>query len=246
MKKKMSNRDKKILLIFGAILIVAASYFLVFTKMSEKKSTLVAENATLQQEVSELEAMKARETAVKEETADYQELIGNVLSQFPPEVRTQNAIYDLHEMYTSIDDVKIQSESYNMNQIFYQQGAVAAEGTTPDQQNVTVGATGAAVTRDSLASDVVSAAANYTGYRSDVAVAFTAPYSSVKKIVNFINDSEDRMTITDISATKDAESELLTCSMTVSMYAISGSGEYEAPEIDAMKPIGENNSIFDK
>ena len=33
-KKKMSNRDKMMLFVFGAILIVAAAYFLVFAKMN--------------------------------------------------------------------------------------------------------------------------------------------------------------------------------------------------------------------
>lgn len=249
MKMKMSNRDKKILLFFGAILIVAASYFLVFTKMMEKKNTLVDANASLRTEVQQLETMEAQKASVQEETQKYQQNIAKTLSKFPSEVRTQNAIYDLNEMYEGIENVKIQSESYKMNQIFYQPGAAtAADGTNtnaaPAASTIPAStATVSAITSDTSVKDIVSAAANYIGYRSDVAVAFTAPYNSLKEVVNYINNSEDRMTITDISATKDAESDDLTCSMTISMYAISGTGEiYQQPNVD--DPGSKKQNIF--
>ena len=65
-KKKMSNRDKMMLFIFGAILIVAAAYFLVFAKMNERKDTLKTENETLSQEVQKLETMEAQKDSVLE------------------------------------------------------------------------------------------------------------------------------------------------------------------------------------
>ena len=129
-KKKMSNRDKMMLFIFGAILIVAAAYFLVFAKMNEKRSALEAENTTLSQEVSKQETMEAQKDSVLEETKQTQLDVADVLSKFPAEVRTEDAIYDLNDMYESISDVKIESESFNMNQLFYQQGAVDTDTTT--------------------------------------------------------------------------------------------------------------------
>lgn len=233
MKKKMSDRDKKILLFFAAIVVVAAVYFLVFTKLNEKKDAIEAENVQLQTEVTQLETMEAQKQTVLDDTADKQTKIGEILSEFPSEVRTQNAIYELNEMYESIDDVKIQSESYTMNQLFYQPAASVDENGNPIVSETAQNASVSAVTADTPVGDVVSAAANYTGYKSDVSVVFTAPYNSLKKVIDFINDSEDRMTITSISATKVEGSEILSCNMTVSMYAISGTGEnYEQPNIN--------------
>lgn len=238
-KKKMSNRDKMMLFVFGAILIVAAAYFLVFAKMNEKKSTLAAENATLSQEVSQLETMEAQKESVLQETKDTQLKVAEVLGKFPAEVRTEDAIYDLNDMYESISDVKIQSENFNMNQIFYRQGAVSdgtatTDGTTDtaDTKQKTNPASVAAITSDTPTNDVISAAADYTGYRSTVNVAFTSTYESLKKVVDFINKSKDRMTISQISATAGEEDNLLTCNMAIDMYAISGTGEiYEAPNV---------------
>ena len=237
-KKKMSNRDKMMLFIFGAILIVAAAYFLVFAKMKEKKSALAAENATLSQEVSKLETMEAQKDSVLEETRQTQLNVADVLSKFPAEVRTEDAIYDLNDMYESISDVKIESESFNMNQLFYQQGTV---GGTTDDNATTTGASPApktnpasvaAITSDTPVQDVITAAADYTGYRSTVNVSFTSTYDSLKKVVDFINKSKDRMTISEISATAGEEENALTCNMSIDMYAISGTGEiYESPNV---------------
>ena len=227
-KKKMSNRDKMMLFIFGAILIVAAAYFLVFAKMNEKRSALEAENTTLSQEVSKLETMEAQKDSVLEETKQTQLDVADVLSKFPAEVRTEDAIYDLNDMYESISDVKIESESFNMNQLFYQQGAVDTDTTTGATANASPApksnpASVAAITSDTPVNDVITAAADYTGYRSTVNVSFTSTYDSLKKV---------RMTISEISATADDEESVLACAMTIDMYAISGTGEvYESPNV---------------
>ncbi|MCI7062907.1 MAG: hypothetical protein MR965_12050 [Lachnospiraceae bacterium] len=239
-KKKMSNRDKMMLFIFGAIIIVAAAYFLVFAKMTEKKNELETQNSTLTQEVSKLETMEAQRDEVLEDTRQTQIKVADVLGKFPAEVRTEDAIYDLNEMYESISDVKILSENFNMNQLFYQQGAVsdgtADSQTTTDSSSTetekTNPASVSAITSDTPATDVISAAADYTGYRSTVNVTFSATYNALKEVVDFIKKSPDRMTISDISATAGEDDDLLTCSMTVDMYAISGTGEiYESPNV---------------
>lgn len=240
-KRKMSNRDKMFILIIAAIALVATTYFLVFTKLQERKNALVAENATLAEEVHNLEVMESQKASVLAETETMQKAVGETLEQFPSEVRTENAIYDLNEMYTKTPNVKIQSENFTMNEVFYRQGAVDDGSTSNTSSAAGSGvatvqsgnASGTAIEAGMPAAEVISAAANFTGYRSTVNVAFTAPYKSLKEVVNFINNSENRMTISEISATKGDEEKVLTCSMAVDMYAVSNNGnnEYKAPEV---------------
>lgn len=237
-KKKMSNRDKMVLFIIGAIALVACAYFFGFQKLNEKKETITAENQTLREEVSRLENMQASVENVQLETKEVQEEIIKKLEEFPSEVRTQNAIYYLNKMSNAekgIPNVSIVSEAYSMNNLFYQPGGMA-EGEVAPVEGETVPAEGEApiqkVTQDTPVSDIVSASANYYGFRSDINVAFTTPYKSLKKVIDYINKSEDRMTITDISATRSEETNELTCNMNLSMYSISGTGEeYKQPEI---------------
>lgn len=255
MKKKMSNRDKKILYIFGTILIIAASYFLVYSKMETTRKALVDENITLKTEVDRLNRMEAKKDVVSDNTNAIVARIDEKLQVFPLEVRTQNAISDLYDMCQSIEGVKIQSESYQMNQIFYQSGDGTAEEGLPQI------ATGVSIESGVPISQTSKAASGYVGYRSDVAVAFTANYANLQKVIKFIKESEnrkdlekddagDRMTITELSATKDTESEELVCNMTVSMYAISGtSDEYLQPDVNEIDTISDTNNksgIFGK
>ncbi len=238
MKKKMSNRDKKILFIFGAVLVLAASYFLVANNLKTKTQEILAQNKTLDQEVTRLEQMDAKKDSVTANTTNVKKLIDAKLKQFPLEVRTQNIIAELHNMESKVvEGVQIQSESYKMNQIFYQGAGAPTDGMTQI-------ATGVSIKEDTPSSAAADAASNYVGYRSDVVVAFTADYDELQQVIQYINESElriknpdtdpgNRMTITDLSATKDADSDDLVCNMTVSMYAISGTSVlYQQPEIN--------------
>lgn len=239
-KKKMSNRDKMVLFILAAIALVGCAYFFGFKKLSEMKETVVAENQTLRDEVTQLENMQASVETVQQQTKDMQKDVADLLGKFPSEVRTQNAIYYLSQMSNAesgVPNVSIVSEAYSMNNLFYQPGGVV-EGEAPVPAEGTEAASAQEeqavqkITDETSVSDIVAAAANYYGYRSDINVAFTAPYESLKEVVNYINKSEDRMTISDISATRSEESNELTCNMNVSMYSISGTGEdYDQPEI---------------
>jgi hypothetical protein len=230
-KKKMTNRDKMMLFIIAAIAVVAIVYFFVFTKTNEKTDALVSANETLFQEVEQLETLEAQKDATIAETQTMQLDIADTLSKFPSEVNTEDAIYDLNQMYNDIANVKIQSETYNMNQVFYQGGSTDSTDTSSTTSTVN-NASVAAITSETPVSEVVSAAADYTGYRSDVTVAFTAPYKSVKKVVDYINESDDRMTITSMSMSSSDDTKDLTCSMSLSMYAISGTGEiYNQPDV---------------
>lgn len=244
MKKKMSNRDKKILFIFGAILVLAASYFLVYNNLKTKTATLVAENATLDEEVRRLESMNARKDDVAASTSKIKGRIETKLENFPLEVRTQNIIAELHNMSNNeIEGVNIKSESYKMNQIFYQNASEA------QMEGVTQIVTGVSIKADTPSNVAVDAASNYVGYRSDVVVGFTAEYADLQDVIDYINESKNRMTITDLSVTKDADSDELVCNMTVSMYAISGTSfTYQQPEdVEELGNVSEQkNGIFGK
>lgn len=248
-KRKMSNRDKMLVLIFVSFALVLATYFLVFTKLQERKNTLAAENATLAEEVQKLEVMDSQKATVLAETASMQEAVGDTLEKFPSEVRTENAIYDLYNMYKDTPNVKIQSENFTMNEVFYRQGAVndgSTSGVAPaaggDVTTVqSANASGTAIEASMPAAEVISAAANFTGYRSTVNVAFTASYRSLKEVVNYINNSKNRMTISEISATKGDEDKILTCSMAIDMYAVSNNGNNEYKEPDVKDGSGVDN-----
>ncbi len=229
--KTMTDRDKQILFILLGIIILACSYFFVFTKFNAKKATVKAENVTLSEEVTKLQNMVAAKASVIQNTEDTQVMIKQVLDKFPAEVRTQNAIKDLNDMYNDISSVEIQSEGYTMDKVFYTSGMTTDTATGTTSSTTTTGATPSPQStanpnqNNQSTQDLINAAKNYVGFQSDVTVSFLSDYDGIKKVVDFINKNSDRMTITSMDITKEDGEKKLECNMVVSMYAISNTGK---------------------
>ena len=77
MKKKfemsISESDKKLLIIFLAIYLLAASYFFVFSKGMSKAQDIEDKNIQKGQKVMELQSKIAREAAIRKETEELKE-----------------------------------------------------------------------------------------------------------------------------------------------------------------------------
>lgn len=249
---KMKDKDKQILYILGAIIILAAVYFLIFNNFNEKKAALQDENATLSQEVQTLESMVANKQNVLDDTELKTNQVKEIIAKFPSEIRIQNVIKHLHDMSTEVDDVDVKSENYTMNTLFAGATAEGADAAAPaaDPNATATPApenTVAPITSDTTAGEIVAASSGYTGYRSDIVVNFSTNYDSLKDVIDYINNSENRMTITSMNATSNdnAEGAELDCTMTVTMYSIANTGNvYSEPTVDGIN-TGKND-LFKK
>ena len=248
---KMKDKDKQILYILGAIIILAAVYFLIFNNFNEKKATLQDENATLSQEVQTLESMVANKQNVLDDTELKTNQVKEIIAKFPSEIRIQNVITHLHDMSTEVDDVDVTSESYTMNTLFAGATADGTDATAAADPNATATSapenTVAPITNDTTAGEIVAASAGYTGYRSDIVVNFSTNYDSLKDVIDYINNSENRMTITSMNASSNdnADEAELDCTMTVTMYSIANTGNvYSEPTVDGIN-TGKND-LFKK
>ena len=221
-KAKISDRDKKILFIVGGLVILALAYFLGFQKMMESRSVLVEENITLEQEVQKLLGMVAKKAEVEQQTQQYLTDREDILAKYPPELRTQDVIYQLDLMEQDVKDLVLETEGYTMNQIFFANGALLDAGV----QDVAVAPTDA----------TGGTATAITGYRSDITTGYKTNYKSLVKIIDFINNNENRMVIDNITLNQAEGEKQINCSMTLKMYAVSGTEkEYQDPAVPAGK-----------
>ena len=221
-KAKISDRDKKILFIVGGLAILALAYFLGFQKMMEKRSTLVEENITLEQEVNKLLGMVANKAKVEQETQQYQTDREKILANYPPELRTQDVIYQLDLMEQEVKNLVLETEGYTMNQIFFSNGALldAAVQDVAVAPADTTGGTATAI----------------TGYRSDINTTCKTDYKSLIKMIDFINNNENRMVIDNVTLNQGEGEKQINCSMTLKMYAVSGTEkEYKDPAVPSGK-----------
>ena len=246
-KTTLADKDKKVLMILGALVILALAWFLGYQKFNEQRETVVTENDQLAMEVSQLRAKVSKKAQVEADTEKKNARTEQVLLAYPSELRTQDAINRFDQLEKKVKGLTITTENFTMNQIFFQDGAaleeVVAQNADSDAQskdanggNSTASGnntqnstnnTANAATNETAAADNAQNAqstdtGNYTGYRSDVGITFATDYKSLKSVLNFINNYSERMTVSTVNISSDEGSKALQCTMTVQMFSVGG------------------------
>ncbi len=88
----LSNSDKRLLFLAGAVLILVAAYFLVFSTCNTKASEIESENETLQAQLTELQNMAARVTTVQAETEEMNAEREAIIATYPAGVTVESSI----------------------------------------------------------------------------------------------------------------------------------------------------------
>ena len=246
-KTTLADKDKKVLMILGALVILALAWFLGYQKFNEQRETVVTENDQLAMEVSQLRAKVSKKAQVEADTEKKNARTEQVLLAYPSELRTQDAINRFDQLEKKVKGLTITTENFTMNQIFFQDGAaleeVVAQNADSDAhskdanggnqtasgnnaQNSTNNTANAATNEAAVADNAQNAQAtdtgNYTGYRSDVGITFATDYKSLKSVLNFINNYSERMNVSNVNISSDEGSKALQCTMTVQMFSVGG------------------------
>lgn len=246
-KTTLADKDKKVLMILGALVILVLAWFLGYQKFNEQRETVVTENDQLAMEVSQLRAKVSKKAQVEADTEKKNARTEQVLLAYPSELRTQDAINRFDQLEKKVKGLTITTENFTMNQIFFQDGAaleeVVAQNADSDAQskdanggnstasgnnaqNSTNNTANAATNEAAVADNVQNAQAtdtgNYTGYRSDVGITFATDYKSLKSVLNFINNYSERMNVSNVNISSDEGSKALQCTMTVQMFSVGG------------------------
>ena len=246
-KTTLADKDKKVLMILGALVILALAWFLGYQKFNEQRETVATENDQLAMEVSQLRAKVSKKAQVEADTEKKNARTEQVLLAYPSELRTQDAINRFDQLEKKVKGLTITTENFTMNQIFFQDGAaleqVVAQNADSDAQskdansgNSTASGNNAqnstnntsnTATNETAAADNAQNAqstdtGNYTGYRSDVGITFATDYKSLKSVLNFINNYSERMNVSNVNISSDEVSKALQCTMTVQMFSVGG------------------------
>lgn len=67
-KTTLADKDKKVLMILGALVILVLAWFLGYQKFNEQRETVVTENDQLAMEVSQLRAKVSKKAQVEADT----------------------------------------------------------------------------------------------------------------------------------------------------------------------------------
>lgn len=256
-KMKISDSDKRLLIIFFAIVILACSYFFIFNKSMSKASELEATNDEDRIKVQQMETMEAALPQVKENIETMKQTQEEIIGKYPSDMKTEKVIESLQDYEDHSSDFHITDITFAMHMPILGQESTtdASSDTTSDTAGDTTGDTesdagsdvtgdAAGSTTDSTADDTASAS-SVEGYYASVGIRYEASYAGLKEMIAYVNQFKDRTTIDQFSASFDDTTGKLTGEMTLNMYYLTNTGKDYVPPVFDFMPKGVNN-IFGK
>lgn len=253
-KIKISDSDKRLLIIFFAIVILACSYFFIFNKGMTKASELEAQNEQDSAKVQQMQQMEASLPQVKENIENMKQTQADIIAKYPSDMTTEKTIESLQDYEDHSSDFHITDITFAMRMPLVGAVDTTAAGSSTDETDSSAdtadGAADSAAGDTSATADTQSAGektddaaadasadtmGNVTGYYASIGIRYEASYNGLKEMIAYVNAFQDRTTITQFTAAFDDATGKLTGEMTLNMYYITNTGkEYVPPVFDFM------------
>ena len=228
----ISERDKKILIVFVGILIFALVYYFPIRSYTEDAEKLNTENVGLTAKLAELEAKVARESEIKAETTNYEADTLAMVAKFPSFLQVENEIMDIVGLEK---ELKVEVPLITVNtpaEMKASDTPEVAEAPAAPQEVATEEAPEDASTTDASTTEapaadeteVAPAAANkYKLYDMSTNINYKGGYDSLKKFLDKIAKSTDKKSINSVSLTFDNKTGNLDGNIVYDSYFLVGS-----------------------
>ena len=223
----ISERDKKILIVFVGILIFALVYYFPIRSYTEDAEKLNTENVGLTAKLAELEAKVARESEIKAETTNYEADTLALVAKFPSFLQVENEIMDIVGLEK---ELKVEVPLITVNTPVEMKASdtpEVAEAAEAPQEVATEEAPEADSTTEAPAADetgVAPAVANkYKLYDMSTNINYKGGYDSLKKFLDKIAKSTDKKSINSVSLTFDNKTGNLDGNIVYDSYFLAGS-----------------------
>lgn len=260
-KIKISDSDKRLLIIFFAIVLLACSYFFVFNKGMNQASELEAQNAEDSAKVQQMQQMEASLPQVKENIENMKQTQAGIIAKYPSDMTTEKSIESLQDYEDHSSDFHITDITFAMRMpLVGAADTTAADSSADTADETTDGTTDSAADDTSATTDTTAdtqstgdgtddattdasadTSGNVAGYYASIGIRYEASYSGLKEMIAYVNEFKDRTTITQFSATFDDATGKLTGEMTLNMYYITNTGKDYVPPVFDFMPKGVSN-----
>lgn len=227
----ISERDKKILIVFVGILIFALVYYFPIRSYTEDAEKLNTENVGLTAKLAELEAKVARESEIKAETTNYEADTLALVAKFPSFLQVENEIMDIVGLEK---ELKIEVPLITVNTPVEMKGSDTPETETTEAAPQEVATEEAPEAAPEEASTTEAPVADETGVAPAVAnkyklydmstnINYKGGYDSLKKFLDKIAKSTDKKSINSVSLTFDNKTGNLDGNIVYDSYFLAGS-----------------------
>lgn len=239
---KLGDSEKSILMVIAGIAILALGIVYIIKPNYDEIQTIKAECVQLQDRLTLLQQKEARRDEYLAGIERYETAFEEKLDAFAPDLNQEVTIMFLEGIKDS-NEFDISALELGEPEQFYTLGlgggdaalttttttgtatTEAATATTATTEAATTATTEAATTELTEGDAVVDS--EYNCYRAAFPMDYTGSYASLKDVVKYVNEFENRMTIDSIEISYDADSDTYGGALNLMLYAVMSS---ERPE----------------
>ena len=249
----MSDRDKRLLVYLGALIILAIAYFFVGQPFLDKIDALSNEKTELQLELSQKREAYENKSLYKQGVIESRDELEKIIDQFPEDNSDEKSIMFISRAEAEVpvwfNQVKFAEETKNMiNGEEKDETESASDVETAAEEEAVSNAEGENVNEGGRGEAPEAGQSEDTSginemmYRdTEIGLTFETTYDGFKNLLAYIRDYEDRMVIKDIDVAYSTTTGLATGSLVLSQYAILGPDRI-LPEVKTdVEDIGTEN-----
>lgn len=196
---KLSGRDKKLIIVLLIAAAIALPIFFIIMPLKEKIDANKKEIATLEERYAYLSDLFDKIKYFREETQKCKEGIAQIVYQFPEGIQQENTIMFLMETERNLP--------IYLYQVAFSGNDIMPIGTVTSDMS-------------SIKETTEKLGQSYEGIHTTEIIGYHVPYADFKEFINYIEQWEDRLTISNLSAVYSAESGEVSGSFTINQYAI--------------------------
>lgn len=229
----MKDSEKSILIVLAGVAVAVLSVLYVIKPNWEETQAVKAECVQLQDRLTLLQQKEARRDEYLAGIEEYENAFNEQLDNFAPDLNQEVTIMFLEGIKDS-NDFFIEALALGEPEQFYTLGSGGGDATlatTPDAAATTEAATTEAAATEAAATDAAATDAAvptveetpaYECYRADFPMSYVGSYESLKDVVRYVNEFEDRMTINQMEITYNADTDVYEGTIDMKVYAIMG------------------------
>lgn len=228
----MSNRDKKLLVYLGTVIILAAAYYLVVSPVLSKIEVMNNHITELEEQLNKLQTIYNSREQYEADIVENQEICNELIAKFPSTITQEDTLVFLDN---TEKEVPVTISSVNFGEIVTAFGTEASGDAvyedSPDEEYSEEKVETDRIETNEDGSKVISFEdlTRLIGIKQDLTISFAAKYGDFAKFIEYIDANEKRMVLTSFSASYDESSDIVSGSANLSHYAVENYGKDREP-----------------
>ena len=218
---KLTDGQKSLIMGVIAIAAIAISIMYFVKPNYDEIQGIKAECETLQARLNELQQKQAKRDEYLAGIEEFEQAFNEKMQNFAPDLNQEVTVMFVQGIK---DDNEFDVDSLGLGQPeqFYTLGSggsdASIEGEAAPEESAEAPAEGEELTEG----EAPAQPNTYTCYRADFPIAYEGSYESLKDVVAYVDNFQNRMTINSVNISYDVESEICSGTLDMKCYAITG------------------------